>query len=220
MENHKIHLIITDDHQIFLDGVLSLLQNNKEIVVDAVASDGNSLLDAFRQSLSDLIILDISMPGISGIDIIPLLKEIKSDVKILILSMHTQDEYVFSALQAGANGFLAKQNTSRTELYKAIKVIFEGQEYYSPGIINTIKESYLKAVSRKPVEPIADNRQLTKRELEILKHVVEGFSNTEIADRLSITIRTVETHKTNILQKLNLRNSVELVKYAIRNELL
>jgi DNA-binding NarL/FixJ family response regulator len=219
-KKQEIQLIIADDHQIFRDGIISLLNFDKDIRLLGVASDGAMLLQLLENHTPDVVLLDISMPGIGGIELIPIIKNAKPNIRILILSMHTQDEYVYSVIQAGADGFLAKQNTSRDELFKAIRAVYSGQEYYSSSVINIIKTNYLKALTPSKIENKLQLNVLTKREQEILKLVVEGYTNAEIAEQECITIRTVETHKTNILQKLDLRNSVELVKYAIKNKLL
>lgn len=213
--DEKIRVLVVDDHQIFRDGIVSLLHCNKRIDVVGVASDGDELMALLPSLLPDVVLLDISMPGKTGIELISDIRNLLPHPKVLLLSMHTHDEYVHSAIKAGANGFLDKQNTSADELGKAIVEVNNGMDYFSGSIVSSIKQGYLQA-SVPP--PQAEVSTLSKREMEILQLVVEGFSNAEIAEKLFIALRTVETHKSNILQKLNLKNSVELVRIAIKNQ--
>jgi DNA-binding NarL/FixJ family response regulator len=216
----KIKVLLADDHQIFRDGIISMFTEVPDMEVCCVASNCDELLSAFKDRNPDVVLLDLSMPGISGLEIIPELKTIKPDARILVLSMHTNEYYIYKSVIAGVNGYLPKQNTNRTELIKAIRTICAGESFYHESIlpiverINSDKQNIVSEAS------INDFKLLTNREKEILKLVVEGYINQEIAKKLFIHIRTVETHKTNIMVKLNLKNTVELVKYAIKNNLL
>ena len=210
----KIKIILVDDHQMFRDGVKSVLCDEENIDVIGEVGNGNDLFDLLKTKTPDLIITDISMPDISGIEVAKHVSENYPDIKILILSMHSNEEFISKALNVGANGYLPK-DTNMTELLEAINTIYKGENYFNKEISNTI----LKSLINKSKEESSSNKTLTKREKEIIKLVVEGLTNKEIAEKLCISIRTVDSHKNNIMQKLNLKSSVELVKYAIKNKL-
>ena len=219
MSIDMIKVLLVDDHQIFRDGIVSLFSDQDEICILDVASNGEEALNKLRFSSFDVMLLDISMPGKSGIEVIAEAKAILPEIKILILSMHTGEDYIFKALRAGALGFLAKQNTTKPELIKAIKAISEGKEYFNESIVLIMQQHYVNSARNIDDEAKSNYNLLSNREKEILKLVLEGLSNNELAKKLFVHIRTVETHKTNIMQKLGLKNSVELVKFAIKNDL-
>ena len=219
MSIDMIKVLLVDDHQIFRDGIVSLFSDQDEISISDVASNGEEALNKLRFSSFDVMLLDISMPGKSGIEVIAEAKAIHPEIKILILSMHTGEDYIFKALRAGALGFLAKQNTTKPELINAIKAISEGKEYFNESIALIMQQHYVNQARNVDDEAKSNYNLLSNREKEILKLVLEGLSNNEMAKKLFVHIRTVETHKTNIMQKLGLKNSVELVKFAIKNDL-
>ena len=208
----KIKVILVDDHQMFRDGVKSVLSDEENIAIIGEVGHANDLYKLLESNSPDLIITDISMPDISGIDITKYVSENFPEINILILSMHSNEEFITKALNAGANGYLPK-DTSMNELLQAINIIAKGENYFNKGISDTI----LKSMVNK--SKISKNDNLTSRELEIVHQVVEGLSNKEIAEKLNISVRTVDSHKNNILHKLGLKSSVELVKYAIKNNL-
>ncbi|MEA3495750.1 MAG: response regulator transcription factor [Bacteroidota bacterium] len=216
----KIRVLLVDDHKIFRDGILSLFSGAKEIEIIDVASNSNEALQKIRNQKPDVVIMDISMPEISGIEIIKQIKEENISSKILVLSMHTKEEYVFNAIRAGANGYLPKEETSKEELFKAIKEIIAGKEYFSNSISTIMQKYFLRKAKNNENDSVKDYEQLTKREKEVLKLVIEGLSNIEIADKLFVNIRTIETHKHNLLQKLKIKNTIELVKFALKNNIL
>ncbi len=204
-----IKLILADDHKLFREGVRSILESSEDFgIVDEVA-DGRALIKSLQKNDTDIIILDISMPGLSGIEATRMIRKEYPCLKILILSMHSEESFVRSAIEAGASGYLPKE-IDHNELIEAIHVIHEGGNYYSKDISNLLINSYLNK----------EKQNLTPREKEIVALVCDGLTNKEVADRLSISVRTVDCHKNNILQKLGLRSSVDLVKYAIRNQLI
>ena len=221
MIKKKIKIFLVDDHQIVRDGIKSLLQNAPEITISGEASSGKELLSCISSSDSDVILMDISIPDISGIELTKQIHKNFPDIKVLILSMYTQEDFIVNAIAAGAKGYLPK-NTTRPELLKAINEIYEGNENYSDAISKIILENYISNV-RKTKEPEPEKEKeedlLSSREKQILQMVVEGHSNQEIADKLFISIRTVESHKNHIMQKLGIKSIVELIKYAIRNNI-
>ncbi len=212
----KIKVILSDDHQMFRDGVKSILNDEAGIEVVGEVGRGQDLIEMLRSLTPDLLITDISMPGMSGLEISEYIKKNHPGVKVLILSMHVNEEFIVKALETGASGYLPK-DTSMSELLAAIYAINKGENYYNKDISDTV----LKSIMRKSSS--GDKRDqgvaLTEREMEILRNVVEGYTNKEIARKLCISIRTVDSHKNNIMHKLNLKSSVELVKYAIKNNL-
>ena len=214
---NKIKIILVDDHQIIRDGIKSLLQNESDISVIAEASDFIELNDYLNIKIPDIILLDISLPGISGIEITKIMKEKFPDIRIIILSMHINEEFIINAFQSGASGYLAK-NTTKKELLDAIRHVYEKGEYYSPMISNILAKSFIKTVKSDNKDKIDENL-LSKREIEILKLFADGYSNKEIADKLFISTRTVESHKNHIMQKLNLKSPVEMLKFAIKNRI-
>jgi DNA-binding NarL/FixJ family response regulator len=216
---NSIKVILTDDHQLVRDGIRSLLKDAKNIEVIDEASDGYELLDKLTVLKPEIIIIDVSMPRLSGIEAIKRITESYPSIKVLVLSMFTSEEYIFNAIKAGAKGYLPK-NTSKKELLEAIYSINAGNEYFSDSISNIILKSYIKKA--KANDDYSGNKQnvLSSRELEILTLFAEGNTNQEIADKLFISIRTVESHKNHIMQKLELKTLVDLVKFAIKNNII
>ncbi len=208
-------IIVVDDHQIVRDGISLLLMTKPDIEVIGEASNGEDLLNMLKSLSPDIIIMDISMPKITGIEATKIITEKYPTIKIIIFSSHSQGENVVKAIQAGAKGILPK-NTVREELVEAINTVYDNREFISKYIphstfINNIK----KNEANKKVEEI-----LTDREIEVLKLIVNGESNVEIAEKLFISRRTAEKHKSNILNKLELNSVVELVKFAIKNKII
>lgn len=215
----KIRIILVDDHQLVRAGIANLLTSEPGIEILGEASDSNEFLLMIQKMQPDIAILDIAMPGLSGIDLTRRITVKYPGVRVLILSMYTSEEFIFNAINAGAKGYLPK-NTSRKELIEAIHAISKGEEYYAESISNVILKSYIKKAKSGPEESRSKENQLSKRETEVLRLFAEGFSNQEIADKLFISIRTVESHKNHIMQRLELKSSVDLVKFAIRNNLI
>ncbi|NOQ25042.1 MAG: response regulator [Bacteroidales bacterium] len=212
----KIKIILVDDHQMFRDGVKSVLSDEENIDLVGEVGNAKDLYELLKTTNPDVIITDISMPDISGIELSKFVSENYPEINILILSMHTNEEFITKSLAAGAKGYLPK-DTSMDELLEAINVIYKGENYFNKNISDTLLKSLIS--KSKPSKENIKNGTLTKREREIISHVVDGLSNKEIACKLFISIRTVDSHKNNIMQKLNLKSSVELVKYAIKNNL-
>jgi len=215
----KIKVILVDDHQIVRDGIKSLLMGCIDIEVVAEAKDGIELFNILKNITPDIILLDISLPGMSGIEVSKRMRVDYPDIKILMLSMYTSEDFIFNALKAGVMGYLPK-NTTRDELLQAINSVAANVEYFSKSISDTILKSYVNTAKNGSVVSSDSLDNLTNREREILHYVVEGNNNTSIAKQLYISIRTVETHKSSIMRKLNLGNTVDLIKFAIKNKLI
>lgn len=210
-----IKIILADDHQIVRDGLKSLLSGIPEVMVTGEAADGSELLLLLKSIRADIVLLDISMPGISGIEICKKIRATYPSLRVIMLSMYTNEEFIFQAFQEGAMAYLPK-NISRRELVETIFKVYEGEEYISPSLSATWANNLLKKAKEKPQ---SDPELLSRRELEILKFCAEGLTNKDISEKLFISIRTVESHKSHIMQKLELRTTAEMVKYAIKNKL-
>jgi len=208
----SIKVIIADDHTLVREGIKSLLSDVEGIEVIAETGDGEETLLKTSTFKPDILILDISMPKVFGIRFCEKIKEISPETKIIILSMHFSKEYVREAFKYGAKGYILKDSTF-TELEFAIKSVYEGNMYISPNISQILVEDYLDLLEN-PLEI------LTERQKEILKLIAEGYSIKEIANRLNLSVKTVETHKSQIMDKLGIYDIPGLVKYAIKHGLI
>lgn len=215
----QIKIILVEDHQIVRDGIKSLLANSIDIEIVNEAENAYELFEILKTDLPDIILLDISLPTMSGIEIAKILSRDFPSIKILMLSMYTSEDFVFNALKAGIKGYLPK-NITRDELILAVNEVYKGNEYFSKSISDTILKSYINNAKLNAKRSSEKLDNLTLREKEILRYVAEGYNNNDIVERLNISIRTVETHKTNIMKKLELHNVVELVKFAIKNNII
>jgi len=211
----RIKVILVDDHQIVRDGIKSLITDDPNINIITEASSASELRDKLETYRPDVILMDINLPDSTGIELTKELKELKPEIKVLILSMHMGEDFIVNAIEAGAKGYLPK-TTSKKELITAINTISKGEDYFNESISNILIKSYVKRAQtpKKEEEKIID---LTRREKEIITLFALGMSNKEIADKLFISIRTVESHKNNIMNKLELKSTVDLVKFALKN---
>ncbi|MCK9205210.1 MAG: response regulator transcription factor [Bacteroidales bacterium] len=212
-----IRIFLVDDHQLVRDGIKALLQGAENIFILGEASTGKECFEKIAVEQPHVLILDISLPDTSGIEITRRVTVEYPEIKVLILSMYTNEDFIINAVKAGARGYLPK-NTSREELLHAIQVVSEGEEFFADSIAKIMVKSYIR--NAKEEEPVTIQRPvaLTSREIEILRLFVAGYINKEISDQLDISIRTVETHKNHIMKKLELKSTVELIKFAIRNK--
>lgn len=214
--NKRWKVFLVDDHQIVRDGIRSIIEDQPDIYIIGEASSGEEMMQKLDAALPDIILLDISLPNKNGLEYISDIKARHWYIRILILSMYVNNDYIFNAIRAGAHGYLPK-DTSKEELLAAIRLICEGGEYFGKKIQHAIIQSFLSMARQQ--ENSQDKPQLTVRELEILKLFAEGYSNKEIADKLFISVRTVESHKNHIMQKFGFKNTVEMLKYAIKNKI-
>lgn len=211
---NPIEIIIVDDHPMVRDGINSMIRNEAAIRVIGEAANWNELKALLHTLTPKILLLDINLPGVSGIEICQKISDRYPEIKCIMLSMHIKEEFIFSALKAGTKGYIPK-TAQKQELIEAITSVAIGGEFFSPDISDIILKSYIRQA--RDEEDEKDDEALTKREKEILRHVALGKLNQEIADELFISIRTVESHKTHILNKLNLKNNVDLVRFAIKN---
>ena len=218
--NQRIKTILVDDHQIIRDGLSNMLQEAGDIHLVGCAAGYHEAIGMIRDSEPDVLITDLSMPGKSGIELIAALRSQYPDIRILVLSMYVTEDYIFNALKAGAMGYLPKQDTTKAELLKAIRTIYQGNNYFGSSIAQVIAMSYAHSARKtQDQDTLSRTHTLTGREREILRLYADGLSNQEISGKLNISVRTVETHKNNIMQKFNFKSTVDMVKFAIRNNL-
>lgn len=213
----KIHILLADDHTILRAGLKMMLNAQPDMEVVGEAQDGRQVLQEVQRLQPDIILMDITMPDMNGIEATRQIKKLVPEVKVLVLTMHENEEYVFQALRAGASGYMLKE-AADTELITALHVIRSGQFYLSPTAQSVMVGDYLQRV--RSGEEKDSYSSLTEREREILKLVAEGYTNNQIAERLVISPKTVDTHRTHVMDKLNLHSRAELVKYAMRRGLL
>ncbi|MHB8110854.1 MAG: response regulator transcription factor [Syntrophorhabdaceae bacterium] len=210
----KIRIIIADDHKIMREGLKALIEKQPDMEVAAEAQDGLTTTKLARKLLPHVIIMDIGMPEMNGIDATRQIVAENKDVKIIALSMHSDRRFVLEMLKAGASGYLLKDSAFE-ELVTAVHTIMSGQSYLSPRITDIVVKEYL---SNQPKESSVFS-VLTVREREVLQHLAEGKSTKQIASTLNLSVKTVETHRQQIMDKLELRTVAELTKYAIREGL-
>lgn len=216
MEHKKKKVVIAEDHKLFREGLKSMLSRRDDIEVISEAPDGLEALKHIKHHQPDLLLVDLSMPRLSGISVI---KDVKSQypaVKILALTIHESDQYVLEAFKAGADGYCIK-DASRNELMIAIDSVLEGKTYISPGIAGNVMEGYLEEKKQLKTQTAWDT--VTQREREVLKLIAEGYPNKDIGNFLHISVKTVEKHRANIMSKLDLHNAATLTAYAIENGL-
>lgn len=207
-----INIFITDDHQIVIDGIKSILEGNEEVSVVGGALSGADTLKQLKELETDVLLLDISMPEMDGIEVVERLKEAGNTVKILVLTMHNNPQFTKQLIELGVLGCLMK-NAGKQEMLKAIKSVDEGERYYGAEITNTLFNSIDKS------KKAAQKGELTKRELEVLKLIANEFTTQQVADKLFISTHTVETHRKNLLSKLGLKNVAGLARFAAINGL-
>jgi DNA-binding NarL/FixJ family response regulator len=216
----KIKIVIVDDHEIVRDGLVALLEVNNKFNIIGEAQDATDLFNLLTKKDPDIILLDINLPGLSGIEIARILTTDYPDIKIIMLSADFNQELIFNAIEAGVKGYLPKKTAVR-ELIDAIETVFSGEEYFNQLITNTMFKSYLASLKETKIPSLtADEPELSEREKEIVKWFAEGYSYKEIAAKLFISVRTVESHKNNIMEKMGFHSKVDMVKYAIKNKLI
>jgi DNA-binding NarL/FixJ family response regulator len=201
-------IVLADDHSLFRQGLKGILEGTEAFKVVGEAGDGIELLSLLNRVKPHLIILDISMPNLRGIETIPEIKKIHPGVRILVVTMHNDKEYLYQAISQGADGYFLKKDAG-TELFSAIERIQKGKVYVSPSLSEDLADHWegIREGGKKTI--------LTNREKEILSLIAGGKSNKEIADLLFISVHTVERHRANLMEKLNLKKTADLVKYAI-----
>jgi len=214
----KIKIIVVDDHALVREGIIAMLTGIESFDIVGDAASGDEAVQKVDQYNPDVVLLDINMPpGMNGIETSKVLLSKHSGLRIIILSMDVTQEYISEAIKAGVSGYLAK-DTKKDILIKAIEVVNTGEQYFGEKVSEVIFKGFY---SQSKGEKIAkQNKDLSSREIEVLKLIASGMSNRDIADKLFISIRTVDAHRNHIMQKLKLKSTAELVKYAIKEQLI
>ncbi|HUA20467.1 MAG TPA: response regulator transcription factor [Bryobacteraceae bacterium] len=209
----QIRILLADDHNILRDGMRLLLERQPGFVVVGEASDGREVLELANDQHPDVVVMDIGMPNMNGIEATRRIVDKQPATGVVILSMHHDESYVIRSLKAGARAYLLK-DAVKSELISAIQAVVQGRSFFSPKISKILQEDYIRTIELRDVEDSYD--LLTDREREILQLVAEGKTNKEIANQLNLSMYTVDTHRSHILQKLNLHSVPELILYAVR----
>ena len=212
----KIRLLLADDHQIVRAGLRMLFQAESDMEIVGEVDTGEDALRAVGELKPDVVIMDVAMPGMSGIEATRRIKEISPDTAVLAVTMHEDEQYFFEMLNAGASGYVPKR-AAPDDLVSAIRVVSQGEVFLYPSLAKYLVKDFLHRVESGGVPA---GEELTPREREVLTYIAEGYTNREIADALVISVKTVDRHRENIMRKLNLHSRVELVKYAIEKGLI
>ena len=212
-------ILIVDDHEVVRDGLKNILNSMDNISIAGEAGNGEDAVKMYSSLKPDLVIMDISMPGMNGIEATRVIKEKDPDARILILTMHDNQEYLNQIIRSGAKGFILK-NTDKEELLEAVKTVAGGENFFSKDISKLIIDNYIRSAKETEKTDAYKEVPLTKREIEILKLIASGYSNQEIANILYISYNTVDTHRKNIMHKLAIKNTAGLVRYAIEKGLI
>ena len=216
-ENHSvIRVLMVDDHAILREGLRALLSYYDDVEVVGEAQDGAEGLERVKELQPDVVLMDIAMPGMNGLEATRLIHEQYPQIRVLILTQHEDPQYVLPLLQAGASGFVTKRALGN-DLINALRVVAKGETFLIPSAATAVVDE----MRRRGEEPTATSSDsLTPRELEILKHIVDGKTNAQIAAELSISIKTVEWHRSNLMSKLDVHSVADLVRYAIEHEMM
>jgi two-component system, NarL family, response regulator NreC len=213
--NNTTRILICDDHTLFVEGIKAMLRHEPSLEIVGEARDGRQAVDLVKELKPDVILMDVSMPDMNGFDATRRVREFDVGVKVLILSMHDEEELVARCLEAGAAGYIIKDAPASQLLY-AIETVQKGERYLSPAVLKKVVQGYVKNTNR----PQTSYDRLTPREREILKLLAEGLTVKEVATRLDLSVKTVEVHKHNLMKKIDVHDRGELIKYAIQRKLI
>ncbi len=209
----KIRILLADDHKLMRSGLRVLLEQQADLTVVGEASDGREAVTLANSHKPDVLVMDVGMPNLNGIEAASQISQSHPEISIVILSMHSDESYVLRALKAGAKGYLLK-DSAEADLIRAVHAVADGKSFFSPAVSKVLLDDYVRKLKRSGTEDPYD--LLTPREREILQLVAEGKSNKDVAQLLNLSVYTVETHRSNIMEKLNLKGVPELILYAVR----
>ena len=209
----KTRILLADDHQLMRSGLRLVIEQQPDLTIVGEAADGREAVALAKSVRPDVAVMDISMPNLNGIEAAHQIIQSQPDIAVIVLSMHTDESYVLRALKAGAKGYLLK-DSAEADLIAAVRAVAHGKSFFSPAVSKVLLDDYMRKLKRSGAEDAYD--LLTPREREILQLVAEGKSNKEVANLLNLSVYTVETHRSNILAKLNLHTVPDLILYAVR----
>ena len=209
----KIRILLADDHKLIRSGLRLLVEQQPDLAVVGEANDGREAFSLAKSLKPDVVVMDIGMPSLNGIEAALKITQANPDISVVMLSMHSDESYVLRALKSGAKGYLLK-DSAESDLIKAVRAVADGKSFFSPAVSKVLLDDYVRKLKRSGAEDAYD--LLTPREREILQLVAEGKSNKDVAGLLNLSIYTVETHRSNIMEKLNLRGIPELILFAVR----
>jgi two-component system response regulator NreC len=212
----KLRLLVADDHKIFRQGITKLLEEESDMNIVGEAADGREAVQKATELKPDVILMDIAMANLNGLEATKKIKKVLPSARVIMLTMHKNEEYILQSFQAGASGYILKEGAVE-ELVSAIRSIYQDKSFLSPTISKTLIDAYLRKMETGKTETPFD--LLTDREREVLQLIAEGYTNREVAKALFISVKTVEAHRAHIMQKLNIHDIAKLVKYAIQKGL-
>jgi two-component system, NarL family, response regulator NreC len=213
----KTRILVADDHGIVRKGLRFLLDRQEGMEVVGEASEGREAVKLSEELQPNIVIMDVAMPQLNGIDAAAQIIKSSPDTRIIMLSMHADESYLVRALGVGAKGYLLKES-AEVDIVRAVQVVSQGRPFFSPQIAQTLLEDYVRTLQQRGLQDSYD--LLTEREREVLQLLAEGKSNKEVATLLDLSTYTVETHRTNLMHKLNLHNTAEIVLYAVRKKII
>jgi DNA-binding NarL/FixJ family response regulator len=214
---NKVRVLLADDHTLMRAGLRVLLERQPDLAVVGEAEDGRQTLQLVETLQPDVVVMDIAMPNLNGIEATAQIVKKNPKAGVIILSMHSDEAYLVRALSAGARGYLLK-DSAEADLIRAVQAVSQGRPFFSPAISQTLLEDYVRRLQQENLQDSYD--LLTDREKEVLQLLAEGRSNKEAAALLSLSLYTVETHRANLMQKLGLHNTAEIVLYAVRKKII
>jgi two-component system, NarL family, response regulator NreC len=209
----KIRILLADDHKLIRSGLRLLVEQQSDLAVVGEANDGREAVSLAKSLKPDVIVMDIGMPNLNGIESALQITQANPEIAVVMLSMHSDESYVLRALKSGAKGYLLK-DSAESDLIRAVRAVADGKSFFSPAVSKVLLDDYVRKLKRSGAEDAYD--LLTPREREILQLVAEGKSNKDVANLLNLSVYTVETHRSNIMEKLNLRGIPELILFAVR----
>jgi DNA-binding NarL/FixJ family response regulator len=212
----KIKILVADDHQVVRKGITTLLEDESDIEVVGEASDGLDAIEKIKIYNPNIVLLDIAMPKMTGIETAEIIDKNHKNVRSLIFSMHHNEDYIIKSVESGAWGYILK-DTSKDEILTAIRKIHSGEKYFTHIVSNIIVETLINKPKKGGISK--NGYKISKKEREILKHIVNGLNSREIAEKLSLSVRTVDNHRAHMMKKTGVKNAVELVKLALKEEL-
>jgi DNA-binding NarL/FixJ family response regulator len=215
----KIKILFADDHAIVRDGLRLLFKSDSQFSIVGEAANGSEVLDLLTRCKPDVAVLDISMPKLNGIEATKIIKEKYPDIKVLILTIHENEEYIQQMILAGADGYVVK-NAEKKEIFDGVRAVVNNETFFSPSVSKVLLEGLIKRTREKENSESDIYNKLTRREIEVLRLIAEGLTSKEISQKLFLSISTVNSHRMNMMKKLDIHDTTSLVKYAIQKNLI